>query len=231
MTRRRGFTLVELLVVIGIIALLIAILMPSLAKAREQAKTIDCASRLRQIGIALMNYATDHRGEFPNWSGWHVVGGNGTGEDSPGLGWTEQIEPYLLKADSVIYNCPSFPEEYRINYFLAARHLFLNGRSFWKQSEIKKSSEFVLSGDCTQRRLYPPAFGTASTMTTDDCDKDDATQEGIVFAGQDEGRNVHSAGNNVLFADTHVAPYKKFSPTEMTYHPTEMRDWASVGLP
>lgn len=63
--RQAAFTLVELLVVIGVIAVLIALLLPALNKAREQAKSTVCKSNLRQAGLALRMYANDNKGWLP----------------------------------------------------------------------------------------------------------------------------------------------------------------------
>lgn len=89
--RPSGFTLVELLVVIGIIALLISTLLPALTSARKQAEKVKCLSNLRQIGNAYMMYSSDNKGYWPiaihQWS-------EGSSRDKR---WVHFISKYLVK--------------------------------------------------------------------------------------------------------------------------------------
>src|SRR5688500_7654567 len=99
-TRRRAFTLVELLVVIGIITLLIALLMPAIARARKQAIRLQCAANLRSQGQALMTYAQQHgcypMAETENGHGGVVV-------------WVVQLWQ-LMGENQQVFNCPERDE-------------------------------------------------------------------------------------------------------------------------
>ena len=82
----RGFTLVELLVVITIIGILIALLLPAVQAAREAARRAKCSNNLKQIGLALLNYESAH-GTFP-------AGGSHSPSGWYGFSWMIQIFPY-----------------------------------------------------------------------------------------------------------------------------------------
>jgi len=138
---RRGFTLVELLVVIGIIALLVSILLPALNKAREDAKRVRCLSNERQLVMAWQMYAADNKGkivgsntpQYPSNPWWYwAAGGNTLNSLYDGKLW-----PYIKNYD--VYKCPNdrimYTHTYAINGYLAGE----NGDRVFTTGAIKKA--------------------------------------------------------------------------------------------
>jgi prepilin-type N-terminal cleavage/methylation domain-containing protein len=109
LSRKGAFTLVELLVVIGIISVLIAILLPALTRARQQAMTVQCMSNMRQVGNAMLIYADQYDGYlFPDHLGW---ANNTVYLTNPGDGSLIQNGP----ADTLVLSKPDQWNSYTYN--------------------------------------------------------------------------------------------------------------------
>jgi prepilin-type N-terminal cleavage/methylation domain-containing protein/prepilin-type processing-associated H-X9-DG protein len=176
---RRGFTLIEILVVIAIIALLSAILFPILSSAREKARTTNCASNEHQIALALAQYTQDNGRRFPP-------------NDAGNIGWTTPIYPYLginpSGSDPAIFVCPSENDgeppagsfnDYWLNSELAGEH----------DVRIRYPSNTLLIGD-SLRGGASNNMGPDGSLTP--------------WSPTAEFAIRHSGGANYAFVDGHV---------------------------
>lgn len=130
MKRRTAFTLVELLVVIGIIAVLVGILLPSLQRARESANSIKCAANLRSIGQSLHMYVNQNKGLMPLIHQRNYPQPSQAGFVGGGRGWTVLgLLEEQTRVEIIQLRCPS---DIRENDFFS-----INSRALWQPTNAE----------------------------------------------------------------------------------------------
>lgn len=206
-SRERGLSVLELLIAIAIVALLAGFLAAFASQALAKANGGRDVANLRQIGVALLSYATEHSGRFP------VAGGRiGLGETDPRTGqgpWTEQIFPYV-SGNTNVFRSPTAPSSdppgvFSPGYFLGTRAAMAADGRF--------SPVSILRMEAVSAHLLAGVVGAGGVFRPADWDKDDYTQS-PAFDGNCRSRLTNPVA--ILFADGHVRQCTAFDTNSMT---------------